>query len=64
MQVYQIQKQRVIKDLESLVGESFHHTSMKQLMARIVRRQGRWRKRMANCHQRSGQANHGMAEAA
>ena len=64
MYVHGTKRKAIVRELESLAGDNINNTSMKRLMARIARRQGRWRKRMANCHQRSGQANPQLPEAA
>jgi hypothetical protein len=64
MQAQRIQKNHILNEIKLLAGENFSHTSMKQLMARIARRQGLWRKRMTNCHHRSGDANPALPEAA
>jgi hypothetical protein len=57
-------KTRMKNELRSLAGETFDYASMRHLMARIERRQGRWRRQMMNRRDRSGQTDPDLPQAA
>ena len=57
-------KIRMKDELRSLAGDSFDYALMRHLMARIERRQGRWRRRMMNRRLRSGQTDPDLPQAA
>jgi hypothetical protein len=48
MQTHWIHKNNVKEEMKSLAGENYAHASMIRLMAKIERRQGRWRLQMGN----------------